>query len=119
MIEEMEVRLFEHENFVWLDHGAVVEALNHRRPASCDPMVVYNNLLRWSLYQLDRNACVEIDEQTGNDIPIQERLNWIRRSVHDPLPLWCPKEAYLVIRQLLVVFKASIYLEIEHLALNI
>ena len=82
MIEEMEVRLFEHENFVWLDHGAVVEALNHRRPASCDPMVVYNNLLRWSLYQLDRNACVEIDEKTGNDIPIQERLNWIRRSVY-------------------------------------
>ena len=79
LIDEMEVRLFEHENFVWLDHGAVVEALSHRRPASCDPMVVYNNLLRWSLYQLDRNACVEIDEKTGNDIPIQERLNWIRR----------------------------------------
>jgi len=99
MIEEMEVRLFEHENFVWLDHGAVVEALNHRRPASCDPMVVYNNLLRWSLYQLDRNACVEIDEKTGNDIPIQERLNWIRRSVYvlGQWPLWCPKVVCVVV----------------------
>ena len=79
MIEAMEVRLYEHENFVWLDHSAVSEVLDNRKPASSDPMVIYNNLLRWSLYQLDRNACVEIDDKTGNDIPLQERLNWIRR----------------------------------------
>ena len=83
MIEAMEVRLYEHENFVWLDHSAVSEVLDNRKPASSDPMVIYNNLLRWSLYQLDRNACVEIDDKTGNDIPLQERLNWIRRYKTD------------------------------------
>ena len=71
--------MFEHDNFVWLDHEAVAEILLKRRPNSCDPMIIYNNLLRWSMYQLDRNACCEVDEKTGNEIPIEVRLDWIQR----------------------------------------
>ena len=79
MIEEMEERVFEHDNFVWLDHEAVAQILHKRKPNSCDPMIIYNNLLRWSMYQLDRNACCEVDGKTGNDIPIETRLEWIKR----------------------------------------
>lgn len=79
MIEEMEEKVFEHDNFVWLDHEAVNEILIKRKAGSCEAMTIYNNLLRWSLYQLDRNACTEVDEKTGNDIPIEVRLDWIRQ----------------------------------------
>lgn len=44
---------------------------------SCEPMIIYNNLLRWSLYQLDRSACIEIEGQSGAQIPIKSRLDWI------------------------------------------
>ena len=75
----MEEKVFEHGNFVWLDHEAVLEILEKRKPASSEAMTVYNNLLRWSLYQLDRNACSEVDDKTGNDIPIEVRLDWIKQ----------------------------------------
>ena len=51
-MENLDERLYEHPNFVWLDQLAVQEILNRRRPNSCDPLTILNNLLRWSLYQV-------------------------------------------------------------------
>lgn len=77
-METLEDRLFEHPNFVWLDHAAINELLNRRRPNSCEAMIIYNNLLRWSLYQIDRSACCELDNGlSGAQIPIHVRLEWI------------------------------------------
>ena len=47
LVEEYNEKIYEHPNFVWLDKSAVEEVLRRRRSGSCDPMVVYNNLLRW------------------------------------------------------------------------
>ena len=75
LMETLDEKLFEHPNFVWLDHDSVLEILHRRQPNSCEPMIIYNNLLRWSLYQLDRSACIEIEEGiTGAQIPIRHRL---------------------------------------------
>ena len=56
IIERMTSAAFEHDNFVWLDFEAVHEILDKRIPGSSDAVVVFNNLLRWSLYQIDRTA---------------------------------------------------------------
>ena len=53
-MECLEDKLFDHPNFVWLEHASVNEILNCRKANSNEPMTIYNNLLRWSLYQLDR-----------------------------------------------------------------
>jgi len=77
-METLDQRLFEHPNFVWLEHASVKELLKRRKPNSCEALIVYNNLLRWSLYQLDRSACGEIEGGlTGAQIPINIRLEWI------------------------------------------
>ena len=74
----MHERLYENPNFVWLECSAVHELLQRRNPGSCDALIIYNNLLRWTLYQLDRTAVSEVDERFGADIPIVHRLEWIR-----------------------------------------
>lgn len=51
-MESLQEKLFEHPNFVWLDTLAVKEILKRRQINNCDPMVILNNLLRWSLYQV-------------------------------------------------------------------
>ena len=57
-MECLEDKLFDHPNFVWLDHASINEILTRRKANSCEPMTIYNNLLRWSLYQLDRYRAV-------------------------------------------------------------
>ena len=47
---------YEHPNFVWLDYESVHEMLDKRIPGSSDALVIFNNLLRWTLYQMDRTA---------------------------------------------------------------
>ena len=47
---------YEHPNFVWLEYEAVHEILDKRIPGSSDAIVIFNNLLRWTLYQMDRTA---------------------------------------------------------------
>ena len=74
LMEGLDEKLFEHPNFVWLDHAAVNEILNRRKSNSIESMIIYNNLLRWSLYQLDRSAVNELDNGlTGAQIPIVNR----------------------------------------------
>ncbi len=45
--DEMNERLYEHPDFVWLEKEALWELLRRRKPATCDALVVYNNLLKW------------------------------------------------------------------------
>ncbi|XP_040565268.1 uncharacterized protein [Lepeophtheirus salmonis] len=78
MIENLGARLFEHPNFVWIERTGIEEILNRRKPGSCEPLIILNNLLRWVLYQLDRLACCEIHNKSGSEIPIQIRLEWIK-----------------------------------------
>ena len=56
IIEGMNSTAFENPNFVWLDYEAVHEILDKRIPGSSDASVVFNNLLRWTIYQMDRTA---------------------------------------------------------------
>ena len=53
----------------------IFRTLDRRQPNSCEPMTIYNNLLRWSLYQTDRSACCDLDQSgiTGSQIPISDR----------------------------------------------
>ncbi|TRY61028.1 hypothetical protein TCAL_09131 [Tigriopus californicus] len=86
MVDEMNEKVFENPNFVWLDKAAIHEVLQRRKPGNCDAMVVYNNLLRWVLYQVDRTACAEVGDQQGSQIPIIHRLEWItecKKGFHD------------------------------------
>jgi len=77
-MECLEDKLFDHPNFVWLDHASINEILTRRKENSCEPMTIYNNLLRWSLYQLDRSAVAETEDGLiGAEIPIYMRLEWI------------------------------------------
>eukprot|EP00096_Caligus_rogercresseyi_P013114 TRINITY_DN5778_c0_g1_i2.p1 TRINITY_DN5778_c0_g1~~TRINITY_DN5778_c0_g1_i2.p1 ORF type:complete len:433 (-),score=79.48 TRINITY_DN5778_c0_g1_i2:337-1548(-) len=78
IMDSLEERLFEHDNFVWIDHKGIKEILNQRESGSCEPLIILNNLLRWSLYQVDRVACCEIDDKSGSEIPIENRLQWIQ-----------------------------------------
>ncbi len=77
-MESLEEKLFEHPNFVWLEHSAVNEILDRREADSSEAMIIYNSLLRWSLYQLDRTACIETEDgRQGAEIPVTVRLEWI------------------------------------------
>jgi len=51
----MHERLFEHPDFVWLEKEALQALLKRRKPATCDAMIVYNNLLRWSVRKVLHN----------------------------------------------------------------
>jgi len=89
IIDGMTSKAFEHDNFVWLDFEAVHEILDKRIPGSSDAVIVFNNLLRWSLYQIDRTALdgVELEDENGgrntvhgSDVPLEHRLEWIVRA---------------------------------------
>lgn len=47
IVDDCGQHIYENPNFVWLDKSAVEEVLKRRKPGSCDPMIVFNNLLRW------------------------------------------------------------------------
>ncbi|CAB4068083.1 unnamed protein product [Lepeophtheirus salmonis] len=94
IMEGLEEKLFEHDNFVWIDHAGIKEILNKRESGSCEPLIIFNNLLRWSLYQVDRVACCEIDDKSGAEIPIEIRLEWINNFRKETEPE-CYQEEYL------------------------
>ena len=60
----MNSNAYEHPNFVWLEFEAVHEILDNRIPGSSDAIVVFNNLLRWTLYQMDRTALDVVEVKT-------------------------------------------------------
>ena len=71
--------LFTHSNFVFLDQGSIKEMLRTRSPASSEPLVIYNNLLRWAIFQLDRTLLEEVEGAKGADIPVTERSKLIAK----------------------------------------
>ena len=71
--------LFTHSNFVFLDHKSVRDLLKAREPNSSEPLIIYNNLLRWAIFQLDRTLLEEVDGAQGSDIPVTERSKLITK----------------------------------------
>ena len=69
--------LFTHSNFVFLERTAIKEMLRARLPASSEPIIIYNNLLRWAIFQLDRTLLEEFEGAKGSDIPVTERSKLI------------------------------------------
>ena len=69
--------LFTHPNFVFLDKVSIKELVGGRRQASSEPLVVFNNLLRWAIFQLDNSLLDEKDNKRGGDIPVTERTKLI------------------------------------------
>jgi hypothetical protein len=53
-MESLNEKLYEHPNFVWLDRFSVKEILERRPSNNCEPIIILNNLLRWSLYQVKK-----------------------------------------------------------------
>ena len=81
--KSLDNQLFTHPNFVFLDQQAVKELLGKRLAASSEPLIVFNNVLRWALFQLDRTILEEMDDAKGSDIPVFERskvINKIRQE---------------------------------------
>ena len=71
--------LFTHSNFVFLDHNSVRQLLKAREPNSSEPLIIYNNLLRWAIFQLDRTLLEECDGAEGAEIPVTERSKLISK----------------------------------------
>lgn len=82
LVQRLGNGLYEHPNLVWLDTAAVRELLTSRTPASSEPLVVFNNMLRWSLYQMDRILCEEVNGRKDSDITVEERLQVIEDIRH-------------------------------------
>ena len=72
--------LFTHPNFVFLDHKSVRDLLKSREPHSSEPLIVYNNLLRWAIFQLDKTLLEESEDGAkGAEIPVTERSKLITK----------------------------------------
>ena len=61
--------------------GYCKSLLSHRdllmELASSEPIIIYNNLLRWAIFQLDRTLLEEFEGAKGSDIPVTERSKLI------------------------------------------
>jgi len=64
---------------VFLDQVSIRELLGKRLPSSSEPLIVFNNVLRWALFQLDRTLLEEMDDAKGADIPVAERSKMINK----------------------------------------
>ena len=53
--------------------------LGKRLHSSSEPLIVFNNVLRWALFQLDRTILEEMDDAKGSDIPVTERSKMINK----------------------------------------
>jgi len=71
--------LFTHSNFVFLDQKSIRELVGARLGSSSEPIVIYNNLLRWAIFQLDRTLLEEFEGSKGSDIPVTERSKLITK----------------------------------------
>merc|ERR1712106_377563 len=53
--------------------------MTRRIPASSEAIMVFNNALRWSLYQLDRTLCEEVDDKKDLEVKVSERCRIINK----------------------------------------
>lgn len=79
LAKSLDNQLFTHPNFVFLDQHSVRELLGKRLHSSSEPLIVFNNVLRWALFQLDRTILEEMDDAKGSDIPVSERSKMINK----------------------------------------
>jgi len=79
LMESLGNSLFTHPNLVFLDRESIREMLGKRMEASSEPLIIFNNVLRWSLYQLDRTLCEEADGKKDSDIPVTERTRVLHK----------------------------------------
>jgi len=79
LTKSLDNHLYTHPNFVFLDHISIREMLSKRLPGSSEPLIVFNNVLRWAIFQLDRTLLEEVDDIKGSDIPVTERSKLINK----------------------------------------
>jgi len=79
LAKSLDNQLYTHPNFVFLDQVSIRELLGKRLPSSSEPLIVFNNVLRWALFQLDRTLLEEMDDAKGADIPVAERSKMINK----------------------------------------
>jgi len=79
LAKSLDNNLYTHPNFVFLDQLSVREMLSKRLPGSSEPLIVFNNVLRWALFQLDRSLLEDVDDAKGSDIPVTERSKMINK----------------------------------------
>jgi len=79
LMDSMGNSLFTHPNLVFLDQDSVRAMLTKRIPASSEPLIVFNNVLRWALHQVDRTICEEVDGKKDGEIPVGERCRVVAR----------------------------------------
>lgn len=79
LTKSLDNQLYTHPNFVFLDQHSVRELLGKRLHSSSEPLIVFNNVLRWALFQLDRTILEEMDDAKGADIPVTERSKMINK----------------------------------------
>ena len=64
---------------MFLDQISIRELLSKRLHSSSEPLIVFNNVLRWALFQLDKTILEEMDGAKGADIPVAERSKMINK----------------------------------------
>jgi len=79
LAKSLDNQLYTHPNFVFLDQLSIRELLGKRIHSSSEPLIVFNNVLRWALFQLDRTLLEEMDDAKGADIPVSERSKMINK----------------------------------------
>jgi hypothetical protein len=79
LAKSLDNQLYTHPNFVFLDQLSIRELLTKRLHSSSEPLIVFNNVLRWALFQLDRTILEEMDDAKGSDIPVAERSKMINK----------------------------------------
>ena len=71
--------LYTHPNFVFLAKDSIKELVGMRVASTSEPLVIFNNLLRWAIFQLDRTLLEECEGAKGSDIPVTERSKLIAK----------------------------------------
>ena len=71
--------LYTHPNFVFLAKDSIKELVGMREASSSEPLVIFNNLLRWAIFQLDSSLLEVVDDKRAGDIPVTERTKLITK----------------------------------------
>ena len=71
--------LYTHPNFVFLANDSIKELVGMREASSSEPLVIFNNLLRWAIFQLDSTLLEVVDDKRAADIPVTERTKLITK----------------------------------------
>ena len=71
--------LYTHPNFVFLAKDSIRELVGMRVASSSEPLVIFNNLLRWAIFQLDSSLLEVVDDKRAGDIPVTERTKLITK----------------------------------------